>query len=176
MNLLKPFSMAGGHSSPPRTPSSRHHPQQHSGVERSSASTPGSLTPPPPPLHHHKMLTTLQMGGENSAFTPTRGNLNPSVDMINGGATYPTSSASPTSSVSEINVHEESVASGDDDDERLDVVGGIDLSPTAVPIKSSDPEEAPIPPQLSLSAAERVAAWRHAELASRILLQHPRRE
>jgi hypothetical protein len=109
------------------------------------------------------------MGGENSAFTPTRGNLNTS--ELNG-TNY---SASPTSSVSEINVHEESVASDNDDDERLDVVGGVDLSP-AVAILKSDTEGSPGPPQISLTAAERIAAWRHAELASRILLHHPRRE
>lgn len=180
---------AGGHSSPPPPPtsSSRHHGStipQTSGVGRSSVSTHGSPSPPLP-LHPHKMLTTLQMGGENSAFTPTRGNNNNnnnittnSSDLNGGSRVYPTSSPSPTSSVSEINVHEESVHSGDDDeDERLDVVGGVDLSPTSSPKKTEPEDRPPVGlPQLALSAVERVAAWRQAELASRILLSHPRRE
>lgn len=141
MNLLKPFSMHQHASSPPASPSSR--PQGPS-----CGSTPGSLTPPP------LRRTPLQMGGKNSAFTPTRGAAQsaPGVDAA---------------SEDEINVHDDDMS----EDERLDVVGDDDVVATA----GADPERpAAAPPQLTISAAERIAAWRQAELASRLFLQQQR--
>ena len=132
-------------SSPPASPSSRPR-------GPSCGSTPGSLTPPPP----QPRRTPLQMGGKNSAFTPTRGAA-PSAPPIDADA----------SDDDEINVHD----AGDSEDERLDVVGDDDHVGAAAERAAA---AAAAPPQLTISAAERIAAWRQAELASRLFLQQQR--